>query len=787
MKAIDRKLFRNLWSMRGQAMAIAFVVIAGVSTYVSFQAVMDSLQRTLDRYYADYAFADVFATVRRAPQRLEDEIRSIPGVARVQTRVLSGLNLEVEGFDGAITGQVVSIPETGQPTLNRIFLREGRLVRPGRESEVVLNEVFAEAHDLRPGDNLIAIINGRRKTLSVVGIGLSPEFLMQLEPGTMFPDAERFGILWMGREALAAAYDMEGAFNNVTLSLAPGADAEDVVDRLDEIIEDYGGAGAQSRERQFSHFYITEEFKQLETTSTVLPMIFLAVAAFLLNIVVTRLIRTQKEEIAVLKAFGYTNRAVGWHYVKFTLVIAVAGAIVGTALGIWMGAGLGNLYLEFYRFPALDYAFRPRVALSAAALTTATTLVGVLLAVRRAVGLPPAEAMRPSPPAKYSLSMLERLGLQRLFDQPTRMIVRHIERQPVKSLLTIVGIAFSCAILILGRFSEASFEHIVDIQFGIVQQEDLMVTFIEPASAAAVYEVASLPGVRHVEPLRSVPVRLRLGHRSYETGIEGVSAGGILRNLVDADLEPIEVPSEGIVISDRLAEILQADVGDVLAAEVLEGNRRVTTVPVVGIATQYWGVASYMDLGALGRMAGDGRAVSGVLVTIDAEAEGEIVRQLRRRSRVAGITAQERAIESFWESSAETMLTFTYVLTLLAGAIAFGVVYNSARIALSERDRELASLRVLGFTRGEIVYILLGEMAVLTLLAIPVGFLIGTGMGHLIIGALETDLYRIPLILRRETFAFAAVVVLVCSLLSGLIVRRKLHRLDLVGVLKTRE
>lgn len=787
MKAIDRKLFRNLWSMRGQALAIAFVVIAGVATYVSFQAVMDSLQRTLDRYYAEYAFADVFATVNRAPQRLEDQIGSVPGVARVQTRVMSGLNLEVEGFDGAITGQVVSIPETGQPELNRVYLREGRLVRPGRESEVVLNEVFAEAHELSPGDSLTAILNGRRKTLTVVGIGLSPEFLMQLEPGTMFPDAERFGVLWMGRDALAAAYDMEGAFNNVALSLAPGAVREDVIDRLDEVIEAYGGTGAQSRDRQLSHFYIMEEFKQLETTSTVLPLIFLAVAAFLLNIVVTRLIRTQKEEIAVLKAFGYTNRSVGWHYIKFTLVIAVAGAIAGTALGIWMGAGLGNMYLEFYRFPALDYAFRPRVALSAAALTTATTLIGVLMAVRRAVSMPPAEAMRPSPPERYSRSMLERLGLQRFFDQPTRMIVRHIERQPVKSTLTIIGIAFSCAILILGRFSEASFKYIVDIQFGTVQQEDLMVSFIEPTSTDAVFEVASLDGVRHVEPMRSAPVRLRLEHRSYDTAIEGVSPGGVLRNLVDADLNPIDVPSEGIVLSDRLAEILEADAGDVLTVEVLEGSRRVTSTPVVGVATQYWGVAAYMDLEALNRLSGGGQAVSGVLVTIDADAETEIVQQLRRRSRVAGITAQERAIESFWESSAETMLTFTYVLTLLAGAIAFGVVYNSARIALSERDRELASLRVLGFTRGEIVYILLGEMAVLTLLAIPVGFLIGTGMGHVIIGALQTDLYQIPLILTRETFAFAAVVVLVCAILSGLIVRRRLHRLDLVGVLKTRE
>ncbi|NNF03680.1 MAG: ABC transporter permease [Rhodothermales bacterium] len=787
MKSINRKLYRNLWHMRGQALAIAFVVVAGVSTYVSFQAVMDSLQRTLDSYYASYEFADVFATVRRAPQRLEDRIQGVPGVARVQNRVLSGLNLEIEGFEDAITGQVVSIPEGRQPLLNQVYLREGRLLRPGREDEVILNEVFSQAHDLSPGDSLTAVMNGRRKTLHVVGIGLSPEFLIQLEPGTMFPDAERFGVLWMGRDAVAAAYDMEGAFNNVSLALAPGANVDDVIDRLDLILKPWGGAGAQSRDRQLSHFYITEDFKQLETTSTVMPLVFLAVAAFLLNIVVTRLIRTQKEEIAVLKAFGYGNGAVGWHYVKFTMVIAAVGAAAGTGLGIWMGAGLGNLYLEFYRFPELDYAFRPRVALSVAALTTAMILIGVVSAVRKAVTLPPAEAMRPSPPERYTRSLLERLGMQRFFDQPTRMIVRHVERQPVKSLLTVVGIAFSCSILILGRFSEESFKHIVDVQFGIVQQEDLMVSFIQPASTDAIYEIAAIPGVRHVEPMRGAPVRLRNGHRMYETGIEGVDRDGTLRNLVDTDLVPIRIPSGGILLSDRLAYNLDARPGDMLTAEFLEGARRIVDVPVVGVAKQYWGVSSYMDIDALGTLSGEPRAVSGALLTIDADREPDIVRELRRRSLVAGVAAQARVIESFWESSAQTMLTFTFILTILAGVIAFGVVYNSARIALSERDRELASLRVLGFTRGEIVYILLGEMALLTLVAIPVGFLIGSGMGYLIVGQLQTDLYSIPLILKRQTFAFAAVVVLASSAISGLIVRRKLHRLDLIGVLKTRE
>ena len=787
LTSLDRKLLRDLRGMRGQMIAIALVIIAGVATYVSMKSVMGALQLTLAEYYRDHRFADGFASVRRAPERVAARLRAVPGVAELETRVTAPVNLEVAGFDEPVAGLIVSIPEQRQPMLNRLFVRAGRLVRAGREDEVLLNEVFATAHDLRPGDHLEAIINGRRKVLTVVGIALSPEHLLQIQPGSLFPDPERFGVLWMGREAVAAAYDMQGAFNSVAFTIAPGASIDDVIERIDLILARYGGLGAIPRADQPSNFAISEEFRQLQGTSTLLPIIFLSVAAFLLNIVVSRLISLQREQIGVLKAFGYRNLAIGVHYMKLVLAVAVSGAVIGTALGLWLGSLLGKLYLTYYRFPALDYRVRVSIVFTAVLLTAGAAMVGALQAVRRAVRLPPAIAMRAAPPPTYRATLVERIGLQRFFDQPTRMIMRQLERQPTRALLTMVGIASSCAILIMGRFGTESFKLILRVQYGLAQRENVTVTFVEPTSTAAVYELASLAGVQHAEPFRAVPVRLTHEHRRHDTAIQGIPADATLRRIIDTELQPITIPSEGIVLTERLAQILDAQPGDQITVEIREGDRRTRVAPVAGLTRQFVGVAAYMQLPALNRLAASGQAISGVYLMTDERFDSTLTRALQDRPRVSSILAQERTIQAFTESYERSMLTFTFILSLFAGVIAFGVVYNSARIALSERDRELASLRVLGFTRGEISYILLGELAVLTLAAIPLGFLLGTALTAWVVQSLQTDLYQFPLVLGRRTFGVAALVVLIAAFISAFIIRRKLHRLDLVGVLKTRE
>lgn len=773
--------------MRGQALAIALVIASGVATFVMSLSTLSSLKDTQAAFYRDYRFAEVFASLKRAPDGIAERVRAIPGVDFVQTGVVAGVNLEVEGYDEPATAMLVSVPEYGGTQLNQTYLREGRTVDASRDDEAVVSEAFAEEHRLRPGDHLAVIINGRRKELTLVGIALSPEFLNQIKPGAVIPDFKSYAILWMAERPLATAYDMDGAFNNIALMLSPGASAETVVDEMDALLARYGGLGAYTRENQLSHRFLSEEFRQLESMATVYPTIFLGVAAFLLNVVFSRLFQTEREQIATLKAFGYSNWKIGLHYLEFVGVIAVFGVILGIIGGAWLGSGLSAMYMEFYRFPFLIYKIGPEVIAAATLISLGACVGGTIFAVRRAVNQPPAEAMRPEAPAKYRRTWIDRSFLSRAFSEPARMIARNIQRRPFKSFTTSIGIAASFAILVMGLFFGDSIDYMLDVQFRLSERDDISVNFVEPTSYEALLNLQRLPGVDYAEGFRAVPVRFRVGHRTYRSAILGVQPGSDLYRTLDSNLQPVEPPTDGLVMTDYLAELLHVRSGEEVTVEVLEGSRPVRQIPLAGTINQFLGLAGYMTTDSLNRFMGEGPALSGVRLAVDSAQQQSVFDAIKGMPRVAGTEIKQQAAESLQETMGEQILIFAFITTILAGTIAFGVVYNSARITLAERSRELASLRVLGFTRGEVAFILLGELALLTALAIPLGIVISTVLCTFFVQTWQTDLFRIPLVLEPHTFAYAAAVVLVCSVVSAWVVRMQINDLDLVGVLKTRE
>jgi putative ABC transport system permease protein len=787
MTALDRKMWRDLWHLKAQAIAIALVITSGAATYIMFNSTLDSLRESRGWFYSDYRFADVFATLKRAPERVRARIEDIPGVAKVETRVVAPVNIEVEGFGEPISGRLISLDAHGQPALNLLHLRAGRSVEAGRDDEAVVSDAFADAHRLQLGDRLHVIIKGRRKAVTLVGIGLSPEYVYQLRPGSMFPDFARYAILWMGREVLESAYDMQGAFNDVVLTLRADANARDVIQRLDAVLDPYGGFGAYERADQLSHKFLDEEFKQLQRSSAIFPVLFLGVAAFLLNVVITRVITTQREQIAALKAFGYYNLEIALHYFKLVLVVVLVGIAGGIVAGVWLGQGMSNLYMEYFRLPVLRYTLTPGVLLMAIVTNIACALLGTVFALRSAARLQPAVAMRPEPPTQYRETILERIGMKRFASPATRMILRHIGRRPVKSALTVFGIALACGITMSGRFQEAVISYMVEVQYNRSQRQDLWVMFIDPTSRRVQYELDSIPGVEHVEVARYVPVRVRYGHRAERTGIRGFENDGHIYRLLDADLNPVALPSNGILLTDYLAQILGVAPGDRVTVEILEGARPTRELVVVGLVKEYLGVSAYMELHALNQFMREGPVVSGAYLAVDRAQLNGIFAALKEAPRIASTVLRENELANFHKTMDETMLFVTTIATVFAVIIAFGVVYNSARISLTERARELASLRVLGFTRGEISYILLGELVLLTAAAIPLGFYIGRAICNLFVEILQSELYRVPLIIARDTYAFAALVVVASVLVSGLIVRRRLDRLDLIGVLKTKE
>lgn len=787
ISSLDRKLLRDLSHMKGRATAIAFVIAAGVATFVNSQSMLHSLELTRSTYYERHRFAQVFAQLRRAPDALAERIDEIPGVAQVQTRIVEAVNLDVPGLDEPAVGQIISIPTTREPVLNQLYLRRGRMLAPRHDDEVLVSESFCQKNELAVGDQIAAIINGRRKRLRIVGQVLSPEFVFQVKPGDILPDPEHFAVLWMEHEALANAFDMEGAFNDVALSLMRGASEPEVIHRLDELLDPYGGLGAFGRKDQLSHMLLESDIEGLRTTGLIAPTIFLCVAAFLVNVVLTRLTSLQREQIAALKAFGYTKLEIGWHLLKFVLLITIVGGTLGTIGGALLSREFTKMIMSVYQYPEIVIHVRPNVAALALLVAGGAAVLGAMGAVWRAVSLQPAEAMRPEPPHSYKPTLLERAGLGPMIPNIARMVIRQLERHPVKTAFSVIAIGTSVGIIVVGNFMQDSIDYVMQSQFHDVQRYDMLVTTNEAVSDDAVYELANLPGVIYCEPVRVVPTRLRHEHRSRRVAITGLPADSELFHLRNRQGRRLRLPPGGLVLSRKLAELLNIGIGEMIRVEVMEEKRPRLDVPVVALLDDVSGLNAYMEATALQRALRESRRANGAYLRTDPLMRSAIYRELKRTPQVAGVTVQANAIKSFQDTIAENMGTMRVINLGFAVIIAIGVVYNSAQISLSERERELATLRVIGFTRREISAILLGEIGTVTLLAVPLGLVIGYCFAVLLTTFLDQEVFRFPLVIEHSTYGLAASVVLAASIVSALYVRRQLDHLDLIAVLKSRE
>ncbi len=785
---LDRKLLRDLGRMKGQVLAVSLVMACGLAMMIMTRSLILTLESTRAAYYQQYALADIFAILKRAPLSVAERLTTLPGVAIVETRVVVDVTLDLPGLVAPATGHIISLPEDGAAQkLNRVFLRSGRFPLTDNRREVVLGESFANANGLQPGDSLVAVINGRRETLQICGIGLSPEFVFEARAGETLPDHKRFSVIWMNYDALAVAYNLDGAFNDVCIDLAPGAEAAPVIAEMDRVLAPYGAGGAYTRKDQASVQRLDDELRVLHSLSFIYPLVFLSVAAFMVNAVLARIVRLQREQIAQMKALGYSSRQVGIHYLKFVLVIGVLGTLIGGTAGRLLGAQLVDLYTLFFRFPSLVFRMDHSALGVALLISLGASVLGVLSVVWQAVKLPPAEAMRPESPADFQPSLFERIGLTRLFSPVFRMALRNIERRPWQAGFTCCGLALATGLMVLPGAMSDSIDYLLTFQWNSAQRQDVAVFLTEPASGKGFHDIEHLPGVIRAEPIRSVGARLKFGHHQRKLAVTGISRGADLNRLLDDRERPITMPEEGLLMSAKLAEILGAGIGDEIRIEVIEGRRAVVDVPIRGLVTDFAGVSAYMDIAALQRILKEGDTVNGAYLTVDGQRWDEFMRAVKDTPRSAFVMVKRDQLAAFRETTGHSIGIIRKLYFVLAVIVAFGVVYNSARIALSERSRELATLRVVGFSLAEVRGVLVGELAVLVLLALPIGLLFGRGLALLIMSSFSTETVRLPILIRSSTYSIAVIVVLTASVLSFALVSRMLAKLDLVSVLKARD
>jgi putative ABC transport system permease protein len=787
VRLLDRKLRRDLSALRGQVITIALVVAAGVAVFVGSVSTYDSLQAGRDRFYTSARFPQVFVTLKRAPLALVTQLSEIPGIATIEPRIVRDVIVDWPGSTLPVSARLVSITQAGDEPLARLHLRRGTAPAPGDVRAVAVNEAFADANKVHPGSNIRIVLNGRVQIFQTTGVALSPEFVYAVKPGLPIPDDRFYAILWVDRSLAEAAFDMKGAFNNLIISLAPGADQKSVIAELDRLLEPHGSVGAIERRDQPSNRFLEDELNQQKVMAITIPIIFFGVAAFLLNIALGRLVTAQREQIAALKALGFPNAPLVWHYLKLVMVIVLLGSLLGIIGGYGFGEAMTESYRGFFRLPNLTFEITPWSAAVGALISSAAASAGVLSALRRLMRMEPAVAMRPPAPIRFGSHKIERLLFSGLLTSRRTMVLRNILGRPLRTALTTTGIALAVPMVVLGLFWRDAIDRMIDVQFNLVERGNVVVTFPRPLDRGVISSLAREPGVLAIEGQRIVPVRLRAAHRTYLTSIVGLPAGGELRRPHDSAQRPVEIPPEGIALSDRLANRLGVKPGDIITIEVMEGRRLTRDLAVAATVDEVIGMASYMQIDALNRLTGEGAVVSAAALYVSPTALPLLSQRFKDLPVIESVAMKAYTLTSILDKVAGMVLVTAGILTGFAIIIAVGVVYNSARIGLQERAWELASLRVLGFTRAEVAHILFDEFMIAVGVGISLGLALSYGIVAMITEFHANESFQIPAVIEPRTYAAAAVVVVAAAAASALIIRRQINRLDLVAVLKTRD
>ncbi|MCC6507530.1 MAG: FtsX-like permease family protein, partial [Pirellulaceae bacterium] len=715
-------------------------------------------------------------------------MQAIPGVARAQSRIVHHVLLNMPQMHEPAACRIVSIGSEPNQELNAVYLRSGRYPTNDAALEVVASELFAEAHALRPGSSINVLMNGRQQSLTVVGTGMSPEAIYAVQPGQIAPDNRHFGILWMQRSHMESAFDMQGSFNSISFRTQWGSSTPATIGSIDRLAEFYGGRGAYDRTYQTSHARVSDEIHQMRTMAYITPAIFLAVVAFLFNIVLGRLVHQQREQIATLRAFGYRVREILQHYVCWILVWVALGTNLGIVGGYRLSWWMTDLYSRFFRFPVTLHEVGTVETLLALVVSLAAAAIGAAAALRKVILLQPAVAMRPESPPHQATLIIDRLGLTRFFSPLARLVVGRLQNNPVPSLLTVMGIALGMAVVVVGAFMEDTIDYVIDEQYQRSQRQDIMVTFNESRSSSILHDLETLPGVQRVEPFRSMSVRLRNGTRERRLGLLGLEQTPDLFRVLDSRQRPIELPvRSGLTITEKLAELLDVHVGQEVEVEFLEGARRKLVLPIAAVFPNYGEPAAYLNRHSLHQYLREGEQLSGAFLDIDYQYLPKFYQVLKKTPNVLSVMDNNIARENFRALVAESTGLMRWINSLFATVIALGILYNAALISLAERGRELATLRVRGCTHREVSFVVVGEQAVLVCLALPIGIPVGYCFAYLVTQALDTESHRFPLIVGWHTFSYAAVVIICAAMTSSLIMNKMLRGIELVSVLKVKE
>jgi putative ABC transport system permease protein len=792
LSVLDRKLRREMRKSWGILLAITSIVAVGVACYVEMSSCYTNLVEAQEAFYDQCRMADFSVELKKAPLAELQTLRALPEVVEIRPRIQFYATVDLERVTELLNAQVLSLPDDQRPVINDILLRRGSYFTGARRNEVIVNDAFARRHALRPGQSIHLILNNRRQELFIVGTAISSEFVYLVGPGSIVPDPEHFGVFYLKQTFAEEVFDFDGAANQVVGILTPAArrHPEDLLRRAELLLSSYGVFSTTPRKDQASNRYLSEELKGLATFTFFMPAIFLSVAALVLNVLLTRLTEQQRTTVGTLKAIGYSDWQVFGHFLKFGLAIGLAGGLVGCALGYVLAAWVTGIYGQFYEFPELANRFYWGKSAIGLGISLGCAVVGTLHGARAVLRLMPAEAMRPKPPVQYGKTFLEHLGRfwQRL-GFGWRMVLRDLVRNRVRTVVGIFAAAMGTSILVTGFMMQEAMTYLLDFQFNRVQRSDLDLTFKDERGRDALSEVRRLPGVDYAEPVLDVACTFRHGPYSRRGAVTGLARGAVLTIPRDQQGRAVRIPAAGVVISRKLAEVLHVGVGDELTVRPIQGRREERQVPVVEVIDSYLGMTVYTEIDYLNRIINEEFAITGAQLAIDPRPaqHDSLHRELKQLPAVQAVYARADFVHNLQETVIKTQSIFIGMLIFFAGVIFFNSILNASLVSLSERQREVATLRVLGYGPWQVGGLFLRESMVVNLLGTLLGMPVGYWLCSLLAEAYENEMLRIPVVTSPAVWTWTLALAILFGLLAHGLVQREIHRMDWLDALKVKE
>ncbi|MHC5038945.1 MAG: ABC transporter permease [Planctomycetota bacterium] len=787
LSPLNKKLVRDLWGVKGQVLAVAAVITAGITAYTALNSAFRDLVLTRDTYMAKYRMADLFFHVERAPASVTQKILALPGVIQAEGRLVFDVTLDIEDHPDPAVGRVISIPDKDVRYVNEVHVASGRLPDLPGANTVVLSEEFAEANALVAGSTFEALVNDKKHPLHVIGTGLSPEYIYVIRGIQDFlPNPKNFGLLWVGRTFAEEAFGYENAVNDIVVRIEEGADGKALLERIGDVLDPYGLIFKYERKDQLSYRSLNDEMKGLEGMAKIMPTIFVTIASVILLILVSRLVRRQREQIGVMKAFGYSDGQVMLHFATFSLTIGVLGTVGGLLAGDLMARAMVEMYTEFFRFPVLRHRIYPGTFVGGLVIGLLGPLIAGIVASRRALRIAPAVALRPEAPAVFTGgTFLETFQfLWKRLPFTWKIIIRNVARHKGRSAFVILGVGLSASILVMVLFFLDSMLYLIHFQYHLTNRQDAKILLSREKNLGALHAARRLPAVKRAEPLLEMPYEVKHNGLKKTILAIGVPPDAQLLHVLDTSERRVTLPRWGIVLPEVTAESLRAREGDVLLMKPLYPGFDEKPVRVSRVVPQYLGQTAYMDIRYASRLVGESMAMNGVLLKTEKELEDDLVAFVKDTPAVATVELKGRTLKYFQKMFIDFMWIGMLFYLLFAGVIGFSVIYTSAALSIGERARDLATLRVLGLRHREVTRVVFGEYFTLSLLGIGAGIPLGLFFAWSVILMYQSELYTFPFVIKAGTFLKAGGAVVLFLLLARLACERPLRKLDMVATLK---